>query len=92
MASLCVTKEFYHTVTISGVNLFLPRYQLDKISFEVFHTTQGIPPNYLFGYLIPYNRPSELFYSLCLPEKEYSDKIIGCDSKPPQNLEPASPI
>jgi len=92
LASVCMTKEFYQTVTINGVNLFLLKYQLDKISLEVFHMTQVILPSYLFGSFFLYNSPSELFHSLTFPEEEYSDRIIGCDSKPLWTLDPANPI
>lgn len=69
MVNICMTKEFYHRVTINSVNLFLPRCQLDKISLKIFHMTLGILPSYLFGFLILYKRLSELFHSLKLSRR-----------------------
>ena len=92
LASVCITKKFYYTVTINGVTLFPPRYQLDKVSWEVFHMTQGILSSYLCGSSVLYNSLSRLFHTLTFPEEEYLDKIFGCNSKPLQTLDPANPI
>lgn len=74
------------------MTLFLARYQLDKVSLEVFRMTWSILSSYLFGSLILCNSPSELFHSLTFPEEKYLDKIIGYNSMPLQTLDPDNPI